>query len=78
MIQHKDLVIPIEVKYAENLQAKSLKSFYAKYANPISVRTSLSDFRYDGWLVNIPLYSIYFIEEILGKMRFRIGFWLFS
>ena len=48
MIQHKDLVIPIEVKSAENLQAKSLKSFYAKYANPISVRASLSDFRHDG------------------------------
>ena len=65
MVQHESLVVPIEVKSAENLQAKSLKAFHRKYGNPISIRTSLSDFRHDDWLVNIPLYSICFIEDIL-------------
>jgi len=58
IIQFQDQIIPIEVKSAENLQAKSLKAFHQKYNNRYSIRTSLSDFRIDGWLTNIPLYSI--------------------
>ena len=60
LTQIKDKIIPIEVKAAENLQAKSLKAFHQKYQNEISVRTSLSDFRKDDWLTNIPLYAIGF------------------
>ena len=61
MIQMEDQIVPIEVKSAENLQAKSLKAFHQKYGNRFSVRTSLSDFRRDDWLTNIPLYAIPFI-----------------
>jgi uncharacterized protein len=58
LIQSGSYVIPIEVKAEENLQAKSLKSFYKKY-NPVkAVRTSMSDFRDDNWLLNIPLFAI--------------------
>ena len=58
LIQHNGKVIPIEVKAEENLQAKSLKSFRQKYEPVLSVRTSMSDFRDEGWLVNVPLYGI--------------------
>ncbi|MCR5317927.1 MAG: DUF4143 domain-containing protein [Treponema sp.] len=61
--QIEDLVVPIEVKASENLQAKSLKAFHQKWQNVFSVRTSLADFRRDGWLTNIPLYGIYNIER---------------
>jgi len=51
-------VIPIEVKAAENLQAKSLKVYCQKYKPEIAIRTSMSDFRREEWLVNLPLYAI--------------------
>ena len=58
VIQNNDRVIPIEVKAEENLKAKSLKSFFEKFNPTISVRTSMSDYRKEGWLVNVPLYAI--------------------
>lgn len=61
--QIEDLVVPIEVKASENLQAKSLKAFHQKWQNEFSVRTSLADFRCDGWLTNVPLYGIHNIER---------------
>ena len=57
VIQNNDGIIPIEVKAEENLKAKSLKSFYEKFNPSISVRTSMSAYRDDGWLVNAPLYA---------------------
>ncbi len=57
--------VPIEVKASENLQAKSLKSFVQKYNTKINIRTSMSDYRKENWLINIPLYSIGNIERII-------------
>lgn len=59
--------VPIEVKSSENLQAKSLKVFVEKYNTKINVRTSMSDYRKESWLINIPLYSIGNIESIIEK-----------
>ena len=59
--------IPIEVKANENLQAKSLKTFVQKYNSKINVRTSMTDYRKEDWLTNIPLYLIGNIEEILKR-----------
>lgn len=56
--------VPIEVKASENLQAKSLKSFVKKYETKFNVRTSMSDYRNDDWITNIPLYCIANIEKI--------------
>lgn len=58
LVQIQDQIVPIEVKSSENLQAKSLKAFHQKWQNNFSVRTSLSDFRKDDWLTNIPLYAV--------------------
>lgn len=58
-------VVPIEVKAEENLQAKSLKSFVEKYNTKVNVRTSMSDYRKEEWLINIPLYSIGNIENMI-------------
>lgn len=59
ILQHEGNIFPVEVKAEENLQAKSLKAFYQKYPNTIAVRTSMSDYRKEDWLTNIPLYSIF-------------------
>lgn len=57
--------IPIEVKANENLQAKSLKSFVQKYNTKMNIRTSMSDYRKDEWLTNIPLYLIGELENLI-------------
>lgn len=59
--------VPIEVKASENLQAKSLKSFVKKYETKINIRTSMSAYRKENWLINIPLYSIGNIVKIISS-----------
>lgn len=51
-------VIPIEVKATVNLRAKSLHVAVAKYDIEQAVRTSLSGYRDEGWLLNVPLWAI--------------------
>ena len=64
LIQYKNRIIPIEVKAAENLKAKSLKTYHQKFNPEISIRTSLSDYRKEDWLVNMPLYACWnFVES---------------
>lgn len=55
-------IIPVEVKAEENLQAKSLKGFNKKFNPNISIRTSMSNYRKQEWMVNVPLYL--FVEYI--------------
>ena len=63
LIQHSGKVIPVEVKSEENLKAKSLKTFCQKYSFKDAVRTSISDFRTEDWMTNLPLYAISKITE---------------
>ena len=58
LVQAGGHLLPVEVKAAENLQAKSLRAFHAKYGPALSVRTSLSPYREQEWMVNVPLYDI--------------------
>ena len=43
-------------KAEENLQAKSLRAIYDKYGYK-GIRISMSDYREQEWLTNIPLYA---------------------
>lgn len=63
VLQYKNRIAPIEVKAEENLQAKSLKVFHQKYGTSTVIRTSMSDYRKESWLTNIPLYQINFIYD---------------
>lgn len=64
LIQTGGKVIPIEVKAEENLKAKSLKSFRDKFHPELSIRTSMSDFRKEETLTNLPLYGISLINSL--------------
>ena len=57
IIQNQSGAVPLEVKAEENLKAKSLKAFCDKY-DISGVRTSMSDYRSQEKLVNVPLYYI--------------------
>lgn len=51
-------IVPLEVKAEVNLKAKSLKTYHEKYNPPISIRTSMADYKKEDWIVNLPLYAI--------------------
>ena len=53
-----DVIVPLEVKSAENLQSKSLKAFVEKYGIKKAVRISMADYRIQDWMVNLPLYGV--------------------
>lgn len=57
VVQKGDKVIPIEVKAEENLRAKSLAAFVARYPKLHALRFSLSDYREQEWMTNFPLYA---------------------
>lgn len=65
VLQHAGRIIPLEVKAAENLMAKSLRVYVDKFHPPMAVRTSMSDFRKESWLINLPLYAIEQITALL-------------
>jgi len=58
VLQEKNAVLPIEVKAEENLKAKSLKVFVEKYQTGKAIRTSMSPYREEDWLINVPLYAL--------------------
>lgn len=64
LVQKGGNVIPIEVKGAENLKSRSLRAYCDKYAPRYAIRTSLSNFRKETWLVNIPLYAIDLVGSV--------------
>lgn len=67
LLQLSQNVIPVEVKASENLKAKSLRSFREKYHPSVLVRTSMSDYRVDESLMNIPLYAIGLLRELIER-----------
>jgi predicted AAA+ superfamily ATPase len=56
-------VLPVEVKAEENHKAKSLRVACDKFKLQRAVRTSLSGYRDEGWLVNVPLWAIGALPE---------------
>ena len=67
LLQGKSSILPVEVKAEENLRAKSLKAFCEKYHPVCAVRTSMSDYREQEWMTNIPLYNICRIKKYLDQ-----------
>jgi len=58
IIQEEGRVIPIEVKSGKNLRAKSFRLFCEKYKPSKAIRTSLTNYKEEEWMTNVPLYAI--------------------
>lgn len=58
VVQHDTHIIPIEVKAEENLRAKSLRQFVTDNPGLHGVRFSMSDYREQDWLANVPLWAV--------------------
>lgn len=62
LIQYDSDIVPIEAKAEENLRSKSLSTFVEQHSGLHGIRFSMSDYREQSWMTNVPLYavSIYF------------------
>ena len=67
VIDTGEQVIPVEVKAEVNLKAKSLKTYLEKFQPELAVRTSMADYRKEERLVNLPLYAVEEINEVLSE-----------
>ena len=58
VVQHEGRVTPVEVKAEENLRAKSLRQVVSNDPSLHGLRFSMSDYRREDWLDNVPLYGV--------------------
>jgi len=62
IVQIGNSIYPIEVKAEENLRAKSLRQYCSVNEGLHGIRFSMSDYKEQGWMTNIPLYAIPYIS----------------
>lgn len=67
VLQHKGQVIPMEVKAATNLKAKSLNTYRDKFSQRCAVRTSLAHYGEKDGLLSLPLYALEQISAYLPE-----------
>lgn len=58
VVQHDNDVIPVEVKAEENLRAKSLRQFTSDNPGLHGMRFSMSGYREQEWMTNVPLWAV--------------------
>lgn len=68
VIQNDLDIIPIEVKAGTTVHTKSLNYYKDKYNPNLAVKTSLRGFKYQDGVLNIPLYMIWALKNILDKI----------
>jgi len=66
IFQNETRIIPVEVKAEENLRAKSLRQFCMDHAGTTGIRISMSAYRKQDWMINLPLYAV---ERIMSAIQ---------
>jgi predicted AAA+ superfamily ATPase len=66
LIQHGNLVLPVEAKAGEALASKSLAYFDRQFQPLVRVRLSMANLALDGGLLNIPLYLADQAQRLIG------------
>lgn len=65
IIQHHLQYMPLEVKSGTNVNSKSLRIYQEKHQPKLVLRTSLLNFKHDHTMLNIPLYALANLKQIL-------------
>lgn len=66
LLQLNNQIIPIEVKSATSIKAKSLSEYRKKYLPQLAIRFSLRNLRKDDDLLNVPLYMVDYLSSLLS------------
>ncbi|MEG1788840.1 MAG: DUF4143 domain-containing protein, partial [Kiritimatiellia bacterium] len=64
LVQCNSFIVPVEVKAAMNLKAKSLKIYIDKFNPSFAIRTSLADYNQTANLYDVPLLMVKNIAQI--------------
>ena len=72
--------VPIEVKAEQNLRARSLRAFCDKYKPGMAIRSSMSNYKQEDWLTNVPLYMLaeYLKRTIYVYLKTNGGFFVLN
>lgn len=65
VVQAGERILALEIKAEENLKSKSLGIFHDKFQDTKAIRSSLSDYRQQDWMTNLPLYAIHELDTLL-------------
>lgn len=66
VIQYMNNVVPIEVKSNKSTNNNSLTKYNDKFENNLSVRFSMNNLTKDGSIINIPLFMIEYIKNLIN------------
>ena len=68
LIQRENDIFPVEVKAEANTTSKSLKKFKELFNDKIKlrIRFSLDNLRFDGGVLNIPLFMADYADKLIG------------
>ena len=66
LVDDGENIVPVEVKAEVNLKAKSLRTYKDKFNPVLAIRTSMTDYHMEAWLLNLPLYAV---EEMASLIR---------
>lgn len=65
LIQNKNKIIPIEVKAGKSTNNTSLTKYNEKFKTDIAIRFSLNNLTKDSKVINMPLFMVEYIENML-------------
>ncbi len=69
IIQHQQMIYPLEVKSGHSKHKKSLLSYQEKYHQSMLIRASAYNLKLDDYLLNIPLYLTSILPQLLKIIR---------
>ncbi len=69
LFQHRDLIIPVEVKSGMSIAGKSLNVYRQKYSPKLAVRYSLRNLVFNSGILNIPLPMVDWTFQLLNRLR---------
>ena len=65
--QLKGGIVPIEVKSGMNVKGKSLRVYRERYRPELSIRCSMRDIEHNDGLLNVPLYQLWLLDELIER-----------
>ncbi len=68
MIQLHENIIPIEVKYGQNVKSSSLTKYLKTHPDQVGVRFSMKNLRLDGSVLNIPTFLVSELERFYASI----------
>jgi uncharacterized protein len=68
LLEWGNSVLPLEAKSGLNVRSRSLAFYVQKYQPPLAIRASLRNLKLDGRALNIPLYALESLPQVLGRL----------